>query len=116
MAFSSSSAALGHGYRLELHRCQCSSTERCSSGIRNIRSTAKVTVNILLVPAMNSSFRYPMVTYCQESNKLCVGTKTGVLALYDLKSPKNQVSGVMNVESRTFISHFLAAISSASEE
>ncbi len=36
-------------------------------------------------------FRYPMVSYCQESPKLCVGTKTGVLALYDLKSPKYQV-------------------------
>jgi WD40 repeat protein len=34
--------------------------------------------------------RYPMVTYCNESPKLCVGTKTGVLALYDLKTPKYQ--------------------------
>lgn len=36
-------------------------------------------------------FRYPMVTYCHDSPKLCVGTKTGVLALYDLKTPKYQV-------------------------
>ncbi|CAF1110946.1 unnamed protein product [Adineta steineri] len=34
--------------------------------------------------------RYPMVTFCHESPKLCVGTKTGVLALYDLKTPKYQ--------------------------
>lgn len=32
-----------------------------------------------------------MVTFCQEPVKLCVGTKTGVLALYDLKSSKYQV-------------------------
>ncbi|CAF3454918.1 unnamed protein product, partial [Rotaria sp. Silwood2] len=34
--------------------------------------------------------RYPIVTYCPESPKLCVGTKTGILALYDLKTPKYQ--------------------------
>ncbi|CAF0886321.1 unnamed protein product [Rotaria sordida] len=34
--------------------------------------------------------RYPIVTYCHESPKLCVGTKTGILALYDLKTPKYQ--------------------------
>ncbi|CAF4127785.1 unnamed protein product, partial [Rotaria magnacalcarata] len=34
--------------------------------------------------------RYPIVTYCQDSPKLCVGTRTGVLALYDLKTPKYQ--------------------------
>ncbi|CAF4237816.1 unnamed protein product, partial [Rotaria magnacalcarata] len=33
---------------------------------------------------------YPIVTYCQDSPKLCVGTRTGVLALYDLKTPKYQ--------------------------
>jgi hypothetical protein len=44
----------------------------------------------LLIIAL-SVFRYPMVTYCYESPKLCVGTKTGVLALYDLKTPKYQV-------------------------
>ncbi len=36
-------------------------------------------------------FRYPMVTYCHDPPKLCVGTKTGVLALYDLKTSKYQV-------------------------
>lgn len=35
--------------------------------------------------------RYPMVTYCHESPKLCVGTRTGSLALYDLKTSKYQV-------------------------
>lgn len=40
------------------------------------------------------SIRYPIVTYCHDSPKLCVGTKTGVLALYDLKSPKYQVRGL----------------------
>ncbi|CAF3707336.1 unnamed protein product [Rotaria socialis] len=34
--------------------------------------------------------RYPIVTYCHDSPKLCVGTRTGVLALYDLKTPKYQ--------------------------
>jgi len=32
-----------------------------------------------------------MVTFCQEPVKLCVGTKTGVLALYDLKTSRYQV-------------------------
>ncbi len=47
------------------------------------------------VQAVSETFalllRYPMVTYCPDSPKLCVGTKTGVLALYDLKTPKYQV-------------------------
>ena len=37
------------------------------------------------------SFRYPMVSYCLDPPKLCVGTRAGVLALYDLKTPKYQV-------------------------
>ncbi|CAF4606188.1 unnamed protein product, partial [Rotaria sp. Silwood2] len=38
---------------------------------------------------------YPTVTYCHGSPKLCVGTKTGLLALYDLKTPKCQPSQVL---------------------
>ena len=46
-----------------------------------------------------------MVTYCQDSPKLCVGTKTGVLALYDLKTPKYQV-GRRPASSHHSLSHF----------
>ncbi|CAF0932859.1 unnamed protein product [Didymodactylos carnosus] len=35
--------------------------------------------------------RYPMVTYMQDPPKLCVGTKSGILAIYDLKTPKYQI-------------------------
>ncbi|CAF0780863.1 unnamed protein product [Adineta ricciae] len=46
------------------------------------------------VQAVHETFglllKYPIVTYCYDSPKLCVGTKTGVLALYDLKTPKYQ--------------------------
>ena len=61
------------------------------------------------------SLRYPMVTYCHESPKLCVGTRTGVLALYDLKTSKYQVERFLFVVHRTIVS-FPSAIPSASEK
>ncbi|CAF2728393.1 unnamed protein product [Rotaria sp. Silwood2] len=51
------------------------------------------------VQAVSETFglllKYPTVTYCHGSPKLCVGTKTGLLALYDLKTPKCQPSQVL---------------------
>ena len=59
-------------------------------------------------------FRYPMVTYCHDSPKLCVGTKTGVLALYDLKTPKYQVRISQLLNLILFVFHL--AISSSSKK
>ena len=57
-----------------------------------------------------------MVTYCHESPKLCVGTKTGVLALYDLKSSKYQVRFDTHSKNKAVVSPVPLAISSSSEE
>jgi len=58
--------------------------------MRNIKNISDI-YNVFL-------FRYPMVNYCPDSPKLCVGTKTGVLALYDLKTPKYQVKISLNYQ------------------
>ena len=36
--------------------------------------------------------RFPMVSYCTSSRRICVGSKNGTLAFYELKQSKAQVS------------------------
>ena len=36
--------------------------------------------------------RFPMVSYCASSRRICVGSKNGTMAFYELKQSKAQVS------------------------
>ena len=70
-------------------------------------------MNICMKVYSSILFRYPMVSYCVDPPKLCVGTRTGVLALYDLKTPKYQVSISSPPPKKTHIFDCLAIPSSS---
>lgn len=72
-------------------------------------------MNICMKVYSSVLFRYPMVSYCVDPPKLCVGTRTGVLALYDLKTPKYQVS-ISSLPPKEMSIFFYVAIPSSSEK
>ncbi|CAF3337143.1 unnamed protein product [Rotaria sp. Silwood2] len=101
---SPTSITLKNEHKLETLRLIQILIEKCSQDIEDlILEVIDITLNCIDlnilrhkgVQAVSETFglllKYPTVTYCHGSPKLCVGTKTGLLALYDLKTPKCQV-------------------------